>query len=145
MASRLLEVDQLRALTAYVACAEVELERHNELKHAIELAYSPRHANHHRSVANWQRKSDYLLREIVKFRTYMDSLAAAQTAKERFYAKRSSATGQQQHVETTSVHNKQMGGASSPVDSGRAMREERDVTPRASMPPQTLLQQSAAG
>ena len=74
----------------------------------------------------------------------MDSLAAAQTAKERFYAKRSTATGQQ-HVETASVVSKQPGGASSPVDSGRAMREERDVTPRASMPPQTLLQQSAAG
>ncbi|KAK1078514.1 hypothetical protein LTR33_007166 [Friedmanniomyces endolithicus] len=145
MASRLLEVDQLRALTAYVGCAEVELERHNELKHAIELAYSPRHANHHRSVANWQRKSDYLLREIVKFRTYMDSLAAAQTAKERFYAKRSTATGQQ-HVETASVVSKQPGGASSPVDSGRAMREERDVTPRASVPPPPpVLQQSAAG
>ncbi|KAK0290185.1 hypothetical protein LTR35_002127 [Friedmanniomyces endolithicus] len=174
MASRLLEVDQLRALTAYVGCAEVDLERHNELKHAIELAvsihyppprgndvamfvltvggfdqYSPRHANHHRSVANWQRKSDYLLREIVKFRTYMDSLAAAQTAKERFYAKRSTtATGghlQQQHGETASVHTKQMGGASSPVDSGRAMREERDVTPRASVPVSPLLQLSAAG
>ncbi|KAK0934501.1 hypothetical protein LTR29_013911 [Friedmanniomyces endolithicus] len=174
MASRLLEVDQLRALTAYVGCAEVDLERHNELKHAIELAvsihyppprgndvamfvltvggfdqYSPRHANHHRSVANWQRKSDYLLREIVKFRTYMDSLAAAQTAKERFYAKRSTtATGgqqQQPHDETASVQSKQMGGASSPVDSGRAMREERDVTPRASVPVSPLLQLSAAG
>jgi len=107
--------------------------------------YSPRHANHHRSVANWQRKSDYLLREIVKFRTYMDSLAAAQTAKERFYAKRSTATGQQ-HVETASVVSKQPGGASSPVDSGRAMREERDVSPRASVPPPPpVLQQSAAG
>ncbi|KAK0254120.1 hypothetical protein B0A54_05411 [Friedmanniomyces endolithicus] len=174
MASRLLEVDQLRALTAYVGCAEVDLERHNELKHAIELAvsihfppprgndvamfvltvggfdqYSPRHANHHRSVANWQRKSDYLLREIVKFRTYMDSLAAAQTAKERFYAKRSTtATGgqqQQPHGETASVQSKQMGGASSPVDSGRAMRKERDVTPRASVPVSPLLQLSAAG
>lgn len=39
-------------------------------------------------MANWQRKSDYLLREIVKFRTYMDSLSAAQKAKEAFYAKK---------------------------------------------------------
>ncbi len=29
-------------------------------------------------MANWERKSSYLLREIVKFRTYIDSLAAAQ-------------------------------------------------------------------
>ncbi|TKA77447.1 hypothetical protein B0A55_04768 [Friedmanniomyces simplex] len=126
MASQLLEVDQLRALTGYVGHVEVELERHNELKHAIELAYSPRHANHHRSMANWQRKSDYLLREIVKFRTYMDSLAAAQKAKERFYAKRSEQ--HQQHVETASL-NRQV-AASSPVDSGRAMKEEREGTLR---------------
>lgn len=39
-------------------------------------------------MANWQRKSDYLLREIVKFRTYIDSLTAAQKAKEVFYAKK---------------------------------------------------------
>ncbi|KAK3113111.1 hypothetical protein LTR53_009928 [Teratosphaeriaceae sp. CCFEE 6253] len=104
MASQLLDVDQLTALTAYVANVEGELERHNELKHAIELAYSPRHANHHRAMANWQRKSEYLLRETVKFRTYMDSLAAAQMAKQRFYAKRGE-------------HEK---AAASPVDSGRA-------------------------
>ena len=28
-------------------------------------------------MANWERKSSYLLREIVKFRTYIDSLTAA--------------------------------------------------------------------
>ncbi|EMD00315.1 hypothetical protein BAUCODRAFT_373376 [Baudoinia panamericana UAMH 10762] len=88
MASQLLEVDQLRQLTEYVNGVEGELERHGELKHVIDLAYSPRHPNHTRAMTNWQRKSDYLLREIVKFRTYMDSLAAAQTAKDRFYAKK---------------------------------------------------------
>ena len=39
-------------------------------------------------MANWQRKSDYLLREIVKFRTYIDSLVSAQKAKQAFYAKK---------------------------------------------------------
>ncbi|KAI5361587.1 Putative Sec7 domain, PH-like domain superfamily, sec7 domain superfamily, pleckstrin domain 9 [Septoria linicola] len=88
MASQLMEVDQLKQLTAYVENSEEELEKHNELKHAIELAYSPRHPNFNKALANWQRKSDYLLREIVKFRTYMDSLSAAQKAKEAFYAKK---------------------------------------------------------
>ena len=78
------------------------------------MQYSPRHANHHRSMANWQRKSDYLLREIVKFRTYMDSLAAAHSAKERFYAKR---TEHGYGAETASIK-----PAASPVDSGRAMK-----------------------
>lgn len=40
MASQLMEVDQLRQLTTYVQTQEEELERHNELKHAIELAVS---------------------------------------------------------------------------------------------------------
>lgn len=39
-------------------------------------------------MANWQRKSDYLLREIIKFRTYIDSLTAANAAKEKLYAKK---------------------------------------------------------
>lgn len=39
-------------------------------------------------MANWERKSSYLLREIVKFRTYIDSLEAAQIQKEKIYASR---------------------------------------------------------
>jgi hypothetical protein len=39
-------------------------------------------------MANWERKSSYLLREIVKFRTYIDSLTASQTLKEKLYAER---------------------------------------------------------
>jgi hypothetical protein len=38
MASQLMEVDQLRSLQTYVDNVEAELETHNELKHAIELA-----------------------------------------------------------------------------------------------------------
>ena len=41
-------------------------------------------------MANWERKSSYLLREIVKFRTYIDSLQAAQVQKEKIYAARRS-------------------------------------------------------
>ena len=40
MASQLMEVDQLKQLLAYVINSEEELSRHNELKHAIELAVS---------------------------------------------------------------------------------------------------------
>lgn len=40
MASQLLEVDQLKALTTYVNFVESELAKHNELKHGIELAVS---------------------------------------------------------------------------------------------------------
>ncbi len=39
-------------------------------------------------MANWQRKSDYLLRENVKFQTYVDSLGKAQGAREDFYRRK---------------------------------------------------------
>lgn len=39
-------------------------------------------------MTNWERKSSYLLREIVKFRTYIDCLDAAQRHKEKIYAER---------------------------------------------------------
>jgi len=39
-------------------------------------------------MANWERKSHYLLREIVKFRTYIDTLGAAQVQKQKIYAER---------------------------------------------------------
>jgi hypothetical protein len=39
-------------------------------------------------MANWEKKSSYLLREIVKFRTYIDCLQAAETGKQKIYAER---------------------------------------------------------
>lgn len=44
--------------------------------------FSPRHPNAAKAMANWEKKSAYLLREIVKFKTYVDSLKAAQQQKE---------------------------------------------------------------
>jgi len=80
------------------------------------LQYSPRHANSNKALANWQRKSDHLLREIVKFRTYIDSLSAAQQAKERFYAKRAEVEAAKDALST--------------VDPGRGRRRESDVSPQ---------------
>lgn len=44
-------------------------------------------------MANWERKSSYLLREIVKFRTYIDCLLAAQVMKEKIYRERDERKG----------------------------------------------------
>ncbi|KAL8789105.1 MAG: hypothetical protein Q9213_001368 [Squamulea squamosa] len=82
VASVLLEVDQLRALTTYVRNIEKELQKHNEMRSPMLLAFSSRHPNSTKAMANWERKSSYLLREIVKFRTYIDCLQAAQAHKE---------------------------------------------------------------
>ncbi|MCJ1356225.1 MAG: hypothetical protein MMC33_006219 [Icmadophila ericetorum] len=84
--SALMEVDQLKGLSTYVKNIEEELQRHNELRSAMLLTFSPRHPNHTKAMTNWERKSAYLLREIVKFRTYIDSLQAAQVQKEKLLA-----------------------------------------------------------
>ena len=113
VASVLMEVDQLKGLLTYVKNIEDELQKHNELRPAMLLAvcyfsraplsphrkpracktnrctqFSPRLPNGAKAMANWERKSSYLLHEIVKFRTYIDCLLAAQAHKEAIYAER---------------------------------------------------------
>lgn len=68
-------------------------------------------------MANWQRKSDYLLREIVKFSTYIDSLTGAQAAKAKIYAEREAEEAQNAENETNG-------------DSAQAQKaQERSSTP----------------
>jgi len=50
-------------------------------------------------MANWERKSSYLLREIVKFRTYIDSLTASQTLKDKLGAEREATEKRLQEAE----------------------------------------------
>ncbi|OGM45962.1 Sec7 domain protein [Aspergillus bombycis] len=88
VASNLPEADQLKALRTYVKNVEDELQRHNELRPAMVLAFSPRHPNATKSMANWERKSSYLLRENVKFRTYIETLQRALDLKNKIYASR---------------------------------------------------------
>ena len=52
------------------------------------VQFTPRHVNSHKAMTNWERKSSYLLREIVKFRTYIDCLQLAETCKHRIDAER---------------------------------------------------------
>ncbi|EGD94385.1 hypothetical protein TESG_01904 [Trichophyton tonsurans CBS 112818] len=85
MASTSSEAEQLETLRSYVKHVEQELQRHNELRPALMLAFTPKHANYSKALHNWERKSSYLLREIVKFRTYIDSLVWAETMRQRIY------------------------------------------------------------
>jgi Pleckstrin homology domain len=88
MASRLMEIDQLKGLQAYVKTVEEDFQKHNELRAPMLMAFSARHPNSSKAMSNWEKKSSYLLREIVKFRTYIDNLETAQASKERIYALR---------------------------------------------------------
>ena len=93
MASCLLEVDQLRALTSYVSAVEEELERHNELRPSMQLAFSPRHPNSNKAMQNWECKSSFLLKEIVRYRTYIDCLEGASKRKAEIYREREERAG----------------------------------------------------
>lgn len=86
--STLPEREQLATLIAYVRGIEGELTAHNQLRSPMLLAFTPRGANANRAMANWERKSAYLLREIVKFRTYVDGLQQAEARREEIYAER---------------------------------------------------------
>jgi hypothetical protein len=72
-----------------VASVEIELERHNELRSAVNLAYTNHYGqNWNKVTGNWEKKSAYLLREVVKFRTYIEALERAGREKEKVYEER---------------------------------------------------------
>ncbi|KAK4032185.1 hypothetical protein C8A01DRAFT_41368, partial [Parachaetomium inaequale] len=75
--SPLTEADQLESLLVYVRSLETDLQAHNALRSPMLGAFAPRSGNAARAMANWERKSEYLLREIVKFRTYVECLRGA--------------------------------------------------------------------
>lgn len=82
------EEEQLRVLEAYVRSIEGELQGHNQLRSPMQLAFTPRGHNAAKAMANWERKSAYLLRESVKFRTYVDCLSQADGRKREIYRER---------------------------------------------------------
>lgn len=86
--SRAAEKAQLDILLTYVKSVEEELRQHNSLRRPMLLAFTPRGSNAQRAMANWERRSAYLLREIVKFRTYVDVLLYAKARKEEVYQER---------------------------------------------------------
>lgn len=82
------EAEQLQTLDTYVKSIEAELQSHNMLRSPMLLAFTPRGSNAAKAMANWERKSAYLLREIVKFRTYVDCLQQAEIRKSEIYSER---------------------------------------------------------
>ncbi|KAJ8117309.1 hypothetical protein ONZ43_g4240 [Nemania bipapillata] len=85
------ESEQLETLLEYVKSVEDELQQHNQLRSPMLLAFTPRGNNANKAMHNWERKSSYLLREIVKFRTYVDSLQHATERRNEIYSERENA------------------------------------------------------
>ena len=106
-ASTLSEHKQLESLDAYVRGIETELQTHNELRGVVGRAYSTRGQNGQKAMANWERKSAYLLREIVRFRTYVDGLADAGVRRSEVYAER---RGGDEEMDEVAVEGQRDGG-----------------------------------
>lgn len=82
------EMTQLRTLRDYVSSLEDELHNHGELRPRMTQAFSPRTQNLTKALENWDAKSEYLYKEIVKFRIYIETLAVAQSQRQEVYQKR---------------------------------------------------------
>lgn len=73
------EETQLEALKKHVATLTQELQEHNELRGPMMALYPSRSQSAAKALSNWERKSQYLLAEHVKYESYVDSLQAAMT------------------------------------------------------------------
>ncbi|KAJ3896245.1 hypothetical protein GG344DRAFT_36990 [Lentinula edodes] len=71
------EETQMDALKKYVKSLKRDLQKHNELREPMSALYQPRTSNAVKAMSNWEKKSQYLLTEIVKYDSYIDSLQAA--------------------------------------------------------------------
>ncbi|KAK9709246.1 hypothetical protein K7432_009156 [Basidiobolus ranarum] len=74
ISSSLSEHAQLQTLLRYNIFLETELAEHMELRSVILQRFSPKSSNMSRAFSNWERKSQHLLRELIKYQTYADSL-----------------------------------------------------------------------
>ncbi|CAO1630520.1 unnamed protein product [Parajaminaea phylloscopi] len=79
--SNLKEDEQMELCIAYIARTEAELTEHNELRQPMLALYSPRGSNYSKALANWERKSNHLLADLVKWQSYVESLANANKLK----------------------------------------------------------------
>ncbi|KAJ1659534.1 hypothetical protein IWQ61_001410 [Dispira simplex] len=77
MRSNLDESAQLRALLNQITHLQSELDQHHELRGSIDLRFPPKSPIYNKAFSNWERKSQYLLRELIKYQTYADCLKNA--------------------------------------------------------------------
>ncbi|RHZ47767.1 hypothetical protein Glove_567g29 [Diversispora epigaea] len=65
---------QLAALKKYKIDLESELEEHKNYWEPMSRLFPPRSHNHTKAFANWEKKSQWLLYEIVKYTTYIECI-----------------------------------------------------------------------
>ncbi|KAK3825049.1 MAG: hypothetical protein J3Q66DRAFT_278880 [Benniella sp.] len=73
-ASKLTEEDQMLALRKYVASLESDMEVHQDHRLPMTRLFMPKTSNHTKAFNNWERRSRYLLKEMVKYQIYVECL-----------------------------------------------------------------------
>lgn len=75
--SDLNEEKQAANLRDYVSVAEKNLASHNALRPRLVQAYSPNSPNFVKAHTNWERKSQHLLQQYIRYKIYVDCLEKA--------------------------------------------------------------------
>lgn len=86
--STLAEERQLTRLEKQVSTIEAQLTLHNELRQPMLSLYSPKGTNYTKALANWERKSNHLLQELVKYQSYTEALRKSADLKAERRARR---------------------------------------------------------
>ncbi|KAF8315922.1 SEC7-like protein [Clavulina sp. PMI_390] len=68
------EETQLDSLQKQVGNLKLELEKHNALRRPMQDLFAAKSNNSTKAMNNWEQKSQYLLSELVKYQSYVDSL-----------------------------------------------------------------------
>ncbi|CAO3644374.1 unnamed protein product [Mucor hiemalis] len=72
--SMLEESTQLEALHHLVCDLSIQLDQHRDIKQKMESKFSMSSKNGSQALNNWKNKSHYLLREIIKYQNYCNSI-----------------------------------------------------------------------
>jgi len=67
----------MEALQKQVKILKRNLAKHEKLQLPMQGLYTPRSSNHAKAQANWEAKSKWLMSEIFKYETYVESLRNA--------------------------------------------------------------------
>ena len=71
------EPSQLRMLLHHISYLEEDLVSHKKVMGSIEERFFPRTPQHQKAFQNWERKAQYILKELIKYQTYADCLQKA--------------------------------------------------------------------
>ncbi|KAF9412570.1 hypothetical protein BGZ94_001007 [Podila epigama] len=72
--SQLSEEEQAQSLKKYVSGLESEMEQHQEHRIPMTKLFLPKSHNYAKAFNNWERRSRYLLKEMVKYQIYVEAL-----------------------------------------------------------------------